>query len=131
MEKYDKRAYHLSRAADIWQESLTADIKTRAAFIPELHRMELFSNRQIAKICRVGTHTVNRTGAKTSVGGRFNPESLSALVFLREAHVRREQLPFTVIRTIVQEGTSLSNLCRMVGCRSVTFYKKLKEEQCA
>jgi hypothetical protein len=101
----------------------------RASHIPELRAMGIFSNRQIAKICHVGSMTVNRAGAKTSPGGRFNPATLTAMTIIRELYITGQTLPMPIIRAIVSEGTSLSNLCRLTGMPTVSLYRKLKEEK--
>lgn len=125
----DKRTADLTRAADIWQEAAHSTPEERLKHIAELRDMKLFSNRQISKICRVGTRAVNDAGPKTSVGGRLNPASLSGMVILRELYIGAQTLPLPIVRAIVNEGTSLSNLCRLVGMPNVALYRKLKGEK--
>lgn len=123
-----RKSVHLRRAGDIWQESSLQTPKERQAHIPELRDMQLFSNRQIAKISRTGPTTVNRVVINRSGGGRLNPESLTAIAFLMELKEVGDSLPFYVIRTIVAEGTSLSYLCKVLGVSPVAMYRKLKGE---
>lgn len=123
----DKRTRNLHTASEIWQSSAVETIEERAAHIPALRDMGLFSNRQIAKICRVGTRRVNDAGQPTGGGGRFNPASLSGMVYLREFAIKGEPLPMTLVRSIVNDGTSLSNLCRLIEVPPVNLYRKIKE----
>lgn len=123
----DRRTLNLHTASEIWQVSAVETPDERAAHISVLRDMNLFSNRQIAKICRVGTRKVNDLGKPTSSGGRFNPASLSGMVYLREFAIKSEPLPMPLVRSIVKDGTSLSNLCRLIEVPPVNLYRKIKE----
>lgn len=124
----ETRTRQLLRASEIWQESVAEGIDERLGFARELVDMGIFSNRQIAKIARVATSTLSRYVERSvSGGGRFAPEALTGLVSIREAVVANRPLSFPLIRRIVEEGTSLSNLCRLTGAPRATLYIKIKE----
>lgn len=123
------RTSQLKRAAAIWQESLFVSADDRMHLAHELNEMELFSSRQIAKIARVAGTTLSRSAMRAkSGGGRLDPATLSAMVYVREAVVQGKPLPMPLIRSIVGGGTSLSNLCRLTGAPRASLYNKIKED---
>lgn len=123
------RTSQLKRAAAIWQESLFVSADDRLRLAHELGEMEIFSNRQISKISRVSTSTLARSAMRArSGGGRLDPATLTAMVYVREAVVQDKPLPMPLIRSIVNGGTSLSNLCRLTGAPRASLYNKIKED---
>jgi hypothetical protein len=122
--KHDRLLRGLERAKDIWHLSAVADRKERMVMAHELHAFEMFSLNQLAKICRVSVPTVCRKLTKNATGGRFQPEVLSALVYIRKTVIVQERLPASIIRTAVSSGTSVSTIARLTGASETTLYIK-------
>ena len=122
--RQDKTLRGLERAKDIWHLSAHADRKERMVMAHELHAFEMFSLNQLAKICRVSVPTVCRKLTKNATGGRFQPEVLSALVYIRKVVITGERLPSSIIRTAVSSGTSVSAIARLTGASETTLYIK-------
>ena len=122
--RHDKTLRGLERAKDIWHLSAHADRKERMVMAHELHAFEMFSLNQLAKICRVSVPTVCRKLTKNATGGRFQPEVLSALVYIRKVVITGERLPASIIRTAVSSGTSVSAIARLTGASETTLYIK-------
>jgi len=120
----DKMLRGLERAKHIWHLSAMADRKERMLMAHELHAFEMFSLNQLAKICRISVPTVCRKLTKNATGGRFQPEVLSALVFIRKTVIVQERLPASIIRTAVSSGTSVSTIARLTGASETTLYMK-------
>lgn len=122
--KQDRLLRGLERAKDIWHLTAVADRKERMVLAHELHAFEMFSLNQIAKICRVSVPTVCRKLTKNATGGRFQPEVLSSLVYIRKVVILGERLPNSIIRTAVSSGTSVSTIARLTGASETTLYIK-------
>lgn len=120
----DRLLKGLERAKDVWKFSAVADRKERMVMAHELHALEMFSLNQLAKICRLSVPTVCRKLTKNATGGRFQPESLSSLVYIRKVVMMGERLPTSIIRTAVSSGTSVSTVARLTGASETTLYLK-------
>jgi hypothetical protein len=122
--KHDRLLRGLERAKDIWHLSAVADRKERMVLAHELHAFEMFSLNQLAKICRLSVPTVCRKLTKNATGGRFQPEVLSSLVFIRKTVILGERLPNSIVRTAASSGTSVSTIARLTGASETTLYIK-------
>lgn len=122
----DDRLRALTRAKEIWQLAPLASKAERLVWAHELHRFELFSNNQLAKICRVSVPTVCRHMQKNAIGGRFAPEALTSVIYLRKIVIAQEVIPAAVVRTAVKAGMSVSTIARLTGISSTTLYTKTK-----
>lgn len=120
----DRLLRGLTLAKDYWRRSAVADRKERMVMVYELHAFEMFSLNQLAKICRVSVPTVCRKLTKNATGGRFQPEALSALVYIRKLVILQERLPTAIVRTAVSSGTSVSTVARLTGASETTLYIK-------
>jgi len=120
----DRLLRGLLLAKDYWRRSAVADRKERMVMVHELHTYEMFSLNQLAKICRVSVPTVCRKLTKNATGGRFQPEALSALVYIRKLVILQERLPTAIVRTAVSSGTSVSTVARLTGASETTLYIK-------
>ena len=120
----DRLLRGLTLAKDYWRRSAVADRKERMVMVHELHTYEMFSLNQLAKICRVSVPTVCRKLTKNATGGRFQPEALSALVYIRKLVILQERLPTAIVRTAVSSGTSVSTVARLTGASETTLYIK-------
>lgn len=121
---HDRLLKGLTRAKEIWHRSALADRKERMVMAHELHAFEMFSLNQLAKICRLTVPTVCRKLTKNATGGRFQPEVLSSLVYIRKVVIVQERLPASIIRTAVSSGTSASTIARLTGASETTLYLK-------
>lgn len=120
----DRLLRGLDRAKHIWHLSAHADRKERMVMAHELHAFEMFSLNQLAKICRLSVPTVCRKLTKNATGGRFQPEVLSSLVYIRKVVIMGERLPTSIIRTAASSGTSVSTIARLTGASETTLYLK-------
>lgn len=127
--KQDRLLRGLIRSREVWQHSALADRKERMVMAHELHAFEMFSLNQLAKICRLSVPTVCRKLTKNANGGRFQPEALSALVYIRKVVILQERLPASIIRTAVSAGTSVSTIARLTGAGETTLYIKAGNTQ--
>lgn len=119
----------LERAHRIWTMSIVAGHKEKLAFAEELNAHGMFSIRQLAKIVRLSHGALSQHITKQSRGGRFNPESLTALVILRKLVLNGEKLPINMVSAVVKGGTSVSTLAYLVGANHTTLYVRLKENR--
>lgn len=122
--RHDKLLRGLERAKEVWHLSAVADRKERMVMAHELHAFEMFSLNQLAKICRLSVPTVCRKLTKNATGGRFQPEVLSALVYIRKVVILGERLPNSIVRTAANSGTSVSTIARLTGASETTLYIK-------
>jgi hypothetical protein len=114
----DTRLRALEKAAKIWKLSYYGDRKERLAYAKELHAEKLF--------CRVSVPTVARNMKKNSPGGRFSPESLSSLTYIRKVVITGEKIPMNLVRSIVEGGTSISEISRLTGAPETQMYVHYK-----
>lgn len=118
----------LERAAVIWAEA-SGHAQSEVAHIEELQEMGIFSNRQVAKICRVSSSFVQSQGPSGGGGGRFDPSTLTALVTLSKLHDRNAPFPPQLVASIVNDGTSLNYIARLFGISHGLLYYRFKNAE--
>jgi hypothetical protein len=123
----DRMLLGLTRAKEIWVLAALADRKQRLLMAHELHAYGLFSLNQLAKICRISVPTVCRHMKKNAVGGKFEPEVLSQLVYLRKLVIVNQPIPVSFIKGAVETGTSVSTIARLTGASETNLYLKVKQ----
>jgi hypothetical protein len=126
-EMKDKRLKQLQRAKEVWITSALADRRERMVMAHELHGFELFSLNQLAKICRLTVPTVARHMKKNAIGGKFQPEVLSSLIYLRKLVIINTQVPASFVKQAVETGTSVGVIARLSGASESTLYFKSKQ----
>jgi hypothetical protein len=126
-EMKDKRLKQLQRAKEVWITSALADRRERMVMAHELHGFELFSLNQLAKICRLTVPTVSRHMKKNAVGGKFQPEVLSSVIYLRKLVIINTQVPASFVKQAVETGTSVGVIARLSGASESTLYFKSKQ----
>jgi hypothetical protein len=126
-EVKDARLKHLMRAKEVWITSALADRRERMVMAHELHGFEMFSLNQLAKICRLTVPTVSRHMKKNAVGGKFQPEVLSSLIYLRKLVIINTQVPASFVKQAVETGTSVGVIARLSGASESSLYFKSKQ----
>lgn len=121
----DKHLKALTLAARYWKLSAMTDRHGRMDFARELHTYELFSLANLAAICRLSAGTVGRTLKKNSPGGRLAPETLTMLIQLRKQVLDQKDPYLSLMKEAVESGTSLSNVCRLIGVNNSAYYLKI------
>lgn len=117
----------LLRAKDIWGLSVLADRKVRLVMAHELHGYKMFSLNQLAKITRLSVPTVARHMKKNAVGGKFEPEVLNSLVYLRKLVITGSAIPTSFLTGAVESGTSVGVIARLTGVGETALYLKIKK----
>lgn len=120
----DHKLRGLMRAKDIWLLCNLADRKERLLMAHELHSYAMFSLNQLAKICRLQVPTVCRAMTKNAPGGRFQPEVLSSLIYLRKLVIVEGIIPASFVLGAVDTGTSVSTIARLTGASQSSLYLK-------
>lgn len=120
----DLRLRGLTRAKEIWHLTALADRKERMVMAHELHGYGLFSLNQLAKICRLSVPTVARHMKKNAIGGKFQPEVLSSLIYLRKLVIINNAIPTSFLLTAVETGTSVGVIARLTGASETSLYLK-------
>jgi DNA-binding transcriptional ArsR family regulator len=120
----DTKLLGLKKAHEVWKLSALADRKERLRLAHELHRHEMFSLNQIAKIARLTVPTVSRHMKKNAEGGKFEPEVLSSLVYLRKLVIVNTHIPRSLVQTAAETGTSISTVARLTGASQTSLYLK-------
>jgi hypothetical protein len=120
----DRKLLGLMKARDIWRLSALADRKERLRLAHELHRHEMFSLNQLAKICRLNVPTVARHMKKNAEGGKFEPEVLTSLVYLRKLVIINTHIPRSFVQQANETGTSISTIARLTGASQTSLYLK-------
>jgi hypothetical protein len=123
----DRMLNGLTRAKEVWHLSALADRKQRLLMAHELHGYGLFSLNQLAKITRLSVPTVCRHMKKNAVGGKFQPEVLSSLVYLRKLVIINSFVPTSFVTSAVETGTSVSTIARLTGASETSLYLKTKQ----
>lgn len=122
----DARLQCLRRAKEVWVLAALADRKERMVMAHELHGFELFSLNQLAKICRLPVPTVSRHMKKNAIGGKFQPEVLNSLIYLRKLVIINSKVPASFIVTAVETGTSIGVIARLTGAAETSLYLKYR-----
>jgi hypothetical protein len=115
----------LLKAKELWHLSALADRKERLVMAHELHGYAMFSLNQLAKICRLNVPTVSRHMKKNAAGGRFEPEVLSSVVYLRKLVIIQAYIPNSFVQSAVETGTSVSVIARLTGASQTSLYLKV------
>jgi len=122
----DHKLKCLMRAKEIWVLCAMADRKERLVMAHELHKYEMFSLNQLAKITRLPVPTVSRHMKKNAVGGKFQPDVLNSLIYLRKLVIINNHIPPSFILGAVGTGTSVGVIARLTGASETSLYLKLK-----
>lgn len=122
----DTRLAGLLRAKELWHLSALADRKERLLMAHELHSYALFSLNQLAKITRLSVPTVARHMKKNAIGGKFSPDVLSSLLYLRKLVVINNPIPTSLVVGAVETGTSVGVIARLTGASETSLYLKTK-----
>jgi hypothetical protein len=122
----DNRLRTLTKAASVWRTTALCDRKEKLDLAHELHKEGLFSLNQLAKIVRLPVPTIARAMKKNSPGGRFQPEALSSLTYIRRVVLEGNKIPMQLVRTLVKEGTSVTEISRMTGAPETSMYLFVK-----
>jgi hypothetical protein len=122
----DRMLNGLTRAKEVWHLAALADRKQRLLMAHELHTYALFSLNQLAKITRLSVPTVCRHMKKNAIGGKFEPEVLSSLVYLRKLVIINSFVPTSFVTSAVETGTSVSTIARLTGASETSLYLKTK-----
>jgi hypothetical protein len=120
----DRKLLGLKKAVEVWRLSALADRKDRLRLAHELHRHEMFSLNQLAKIARLNVPTVARHMKKNAEGGKFEPEVLTSLVYIRKLVIIQTQLQASLVQQAAETGTSISTIARLTGASQTTLYLK-------
>jgi len=120
----DRKLLGLMKARDCWRLSALADRKERLRMAHELHRHEMFSLNQLAKICRLNVPTVARHMKKNAEGGKFEPEVLTSLVYLRKLVIINTHIPRSFVQQAAETGTNISTIARLTGASQTSLYLK-------
>lgn len=120
----DSKLLGLKKAQEVWRLSALADRKERLRLAHELHNHAMFSLNQLAKITRLPVPTVSRHMKKNAEGGKFEPEVLTSLVYLRKLVIINTHIPRSLIQQAAATGTSISAIARLTGASQTTLYLK-------
>lgn len=120
----DAKLLGLKKAHEVWKLAALADRKERLRLAHELHAHGMFSLNQLAKIARLNVPTVARHMKKNAEGGKFEPEVLSSLVYLRKLVIINTHIPRSLVQTAAETGTSISTVARLTGASQTSLYLK-------
>lgn len=120
----DAKLLGLQKAQEVWRLTALADRKERLRLAHELHAHAMFSLNQLAKITRLPVPTVSRHMKKNAEGGKFEPEVLTTLVYLRKLVIINTQIPRSLVQQAAETGTSISAIARLTGASQTTLYLK-------
>lgn len=122
----DKKLACLKLADNYWRKTFYAEKPLKLEYAKELHGFGLLSLTQLAKIVRLTAVELTRDGLKpNSNGGRFEPETLTALISMRNSRVLGEKVPVRLIELCVEGGTSWSCAAKLTGVPFSTYYKNV------
>ncbi len=127
--RQDHRAATLHRAYELWKYTAYADRKEKLLCAQELHAAEMFSLNQLAKIVRLPVPTVARQMKKNSPGGRFSPDTLQSLTYVRRVVITGEKIPMALVRSMVEAGTSISEISRLTGAPETQMYIRFNNQK--
>lgn len=120
----DKLLTALERAAEIWELSALGEKTEKLGYAAELNRFGVFSLPQIAKIVRINSRFLyEEMQPKADKGGRFDPGTLSTLARIRRCRLERKTVPYALIRTGIEGGTSYSCMVRLTGIPYSKYYE--------
>jgi hypothetical protein len=123
---HDRMLRRLSLAAAYWRLSEISPRSERLAMAHDLDDGEL-SLSNIAALTRLSVTTVSRhLPERERNGGRFAPESLSSLRYLRSQVIQGQKPSFPQLRAAVEAGTSLATAARLIGVSNPHLYQAFK-----
>ena len=112
-------------ASKVWRLSAVTPRKERLAMVEDLDDGSLSLNN-LSKLVRVSPGALSRHLSKRErEGGRFAPESISSLRYLRMQAIQELPLSVPQIRSAVEAGTSAPMVARLVGVSDWLIYKLL------
>jgi len=124
----DKRLEALELAEELWQESYYADKQQKLGYAAQLHRFGVFSLPQIAKVVRLNPRYIyDELSPNAEKGGRFEPETLNAMVRIRRCIILGQKVPEALVRTGIGAGTSYTCLVALTGLPYATYYEVSRE----
>lgn len=112
----------LLKAEAYWKKASMADKLTKIDMAKELNDLKMFSLNQLAKIVRIPARELSSRMKAQSGGGRFEPETLSALAIVRRKKLAGESIPQALLQLIVEGDTSLSCACELTKIAYSTHY---------
>ena len=120
----DKKLAALRAADEAWAKALYCNKEEKLGLAAELHRHELFSIPQIAKIVRLNARYIYEELQPNAAkgGGRFDPATLSIMVKIRMARMTDQPVAPALIRTAIKGGTSYSCMVKLTGLPYATYY---------
>lgn len=119
----DRLLAGLKLAESYWKKSEMADKPIKIHFAKLLNEYEMFSLHQLGKIVRLSPRELSGKLAPKNGGGRFEAETLGALVRIRELRLRGASITPTLLRMVTEGGTSFSCLTSLTGIPYSTYYK--------
>lgn len=123
----DQKLEALEQAEYYWRKTFYADKLTKLAYAEDLNKYGAFSLSQLAKIVRSHTSELTRYGIKGGArGGRFEPETLSALIHLRKLRIKDVPIPTALIETALQGGTSWACASYLTGISYSSYYSSTR-----
>lgn len=125
----NERDKAFQKAVTLWESSSFLPLSDKLLRCRVLSEFGVFSLSQIAKISRTDAKTLRKHGLKSyAPGGRFDPESITALRTLAEQVRLEEQLSRPLIRLCVQTGCSISTIAKLIGYPPGRVYRMMEEE---
>lgn len=122
----DERLRALTLASRFWKMSVVASREERLALAVELDAYGLFSLTALGKITRTHKGTLAKAlPRRKRPGGRLEPEALTSLAALRKRAITGEPLSPSLMEELDATGTSISNVCRLVGVSAQSWYAKV------
>lgn len=119
----DTKLEALIQAEYYWRKAFYEGKLTKLAYAEDLNRYGIFSLSQIAKIVRLYPAELSRHGlSRNGRGGRFEPESLAALIRLRKQKLKDENVSTIMIKGCVESGTSWACVSYLTGISYNSFY---------
>lgn len=130
----DRKLAGLKLANHYWQKSYSDLVGSmqKLEMAKELHEYGMFSLSQIAKIVRLQVVALTREGmTRNATGGRFEPETLTTLIAMRQSRLLGERVPVRLIEICTKGGTSWSCAATLTGVSYSNYYKNVPKEMAA
>lgn len=119
----DPMLRRITLAAEYWRLSAISPRSERMDMAAELDDGE-WSLSNLADLTRTSIQSLSRHLPKRErKGGRFAPESLSSLRYLRSLVIQGLPLSVPQLRTVEEAGTSLSTAARLIGVSDPILYR--------
>jgi hypothetical protein len=131
----DKILSALTDAIAAWDGCVYGSKNEKLHWAHTVHKHGVFSIPQIAKIVRLPARYIYDEMAPNNPkgGGRFDPQTLSALKRIRHAHVLGEKISHSLLKLAISGGTSYSCIVTLTGIPYSTYYPEasLTQEELA